>query len=640
MKKFLLLALFIPLYFNAFAQHRDVQIQDSILYWINWVPEKPWKPLTADGRTLTPGQKAEMYKMVDWMMQSYHPVGGVGSFKSVLNVRTSSDFKDFRPHSYYLDFRVWDVSYDNMDAKGNFTAVSETYKKFPVGFNQLPSNPIEFLNGPGICYFTWQAQEDRSQLAADHPYKNAHPKISANCAPFIVRNQAVILAPNNQLPFHRVTVGEFLDACEAALPYAMGVAKAHKDPKYQDGMEAEYERYRKWIRKWRKDYAGKLDQPATVVDDPITLSGSFDGDVDPFRKIAGSESYEIWKMNPDVFEKAKQDKPLFITFSLPFYTSEDGIQKYEMYQALTQNINYQYIYDYYFDPEKVKGKAYKPADEQGMLKRLAGYKGKLPDGTKAGTATGSSGRPITSASKKAAPGVLIDDDFTGAPVGRMPTGWYVRAVGKPSSIETVKGHDGKWLRLGINNPTFPTTLPKILPENFTLDLDVATVADFAGRTGGQLLIHFSNGTGYSINGDEALRPDPTMLDLKLIAGSDAERIAASNFRGGIELEMHQFKGPNAENNKEGLYFKKSLPEFTSVRTTVHVTIEMNAGKCTVFINNKKVIDPTEMKLSYDSNCTKCGLSDGKTFSLLNFRNVDDTGENFPVYIGNVKLVKK
>jgi hypothetical protein len=169
---------------------------------------------------------------------------------------------------------------------------------------------------------------------------------------------------------------------------------------------------------------------------------------------------------------------------------------------------------------------------------------------------------------------------------------------------------------------------------------VATVADFGGRTGGQLLIHFSNGAGYNVNGDEALRPDPTSLDLKLIAGSDADRIATSNFRGGIELEVHESRGPNTEHNKEGLYLRKPLPEFTSIRTRIHVTIEMNAGKCTVSINNKKVIDPAEMKLSYDSNCTKCGLSAGKTFSLLNFKNIDNTGENFPVYIRNVKLVKK
>ncbi|WP_144036000.1 hypothetical protein [Spirosoma fluviale] len=640
MKKFILLSFFSLVYLRASAQHRDSMLEDSILYWITWVPPKPWKPLTADGRTLTVGQKAEMYKLVDWMMQSYHPVGGVGSFKSVLNVRTSSDFKDYRPHSYYLDFRVWDVSYDKRDANGNFTAVSETYKKFPVGFNQLPSNPIEFLNGPQVCYFTWQAQDDKSRLAANDPYKHADPKISATCAPFIVRNRAVILAPNNQLPFHRVTVGEFLDACESALPYALGVAKAHKDPKYQDGMEADYARYRTWIRKWKHVYAGKLDQPATVVDDPVTLSGTFDADVDPFRKLAETASYEIWKMNPDVFEKAKQDKPLFITFTIPFWTRADGIQKYELYQALTQNVNYHYIYDYFFDPVKVKGKVYKPADEPGMLKRLSSYKGKLPDGTRVGMATGSSNRPsITKASTKPAPGLLLDDNFTSAPVGRMPVGWYVRSVGQPSSIQTIQEFDGNWLRLG-SNATFPTTLPTLLPENFTLDLDVVTVSDFAGRTGGQLLIHFSNGTGYSVNGDEVLRPDRITLDLKLIAGSDADRLAASNFRGGIELEMHEAGGANSERNREGLYLKKPLPDFTSRRTKIHVTLELKGGQCAVFINNKKVVDPTELKLSYDSNCRRCGLSAGKPFSLLNFRNVDNTGADFPVYIGNVKLIKK
>ncbi|MEO6314048.1 MAG: hypothetical protein ABIU63_13655 [Chitinophagaceae bacterium] len=640
MKKLLLVIFCIPVYFFSTAQHRDALLEDSILYWISWVPEKPWKPLSHDGRTMTVGQKTEMYKMVDWMMKSYQPVGAVGTFKSVLTVSTSSDFKDYRPHSYYLDFRIWNVSYDYMDAKGNFIGVTEEYKKFPVLFNRVPSDDIQFLNGTGVCYFTFQAQEDKSRLADNDPYKHADPKISANCAPFIIRNQTVILAPNNKLPFHRVTIGEFLDASEAALPYAMSVEKAHKDPKYQDGMEAKYEHYRTWIRKWKKVYAAKLDEPATVVDNPVNLSSTFSQDVDPFSKSRGSEKYEIWKMNPEVFDKAKEDKPLFISFIIPFKTSADGIQEYELYQALTQNVNYQYIYDYYFDPAKVKGKVYKPADEQGMLKRLAGYNGKLPNGTKLGSATGSTSRPIiTAAPTKLAAGMLIDDDFTRAPVGRMPLDWYARSFGKPSSVETIKGLDGNWLKLGYN-ATFPTTLPKILPENFVLDLDVVSVADFEGRTGGQLLIHFSNGTGYNSSGDEVSRSDRINLDLKLIAGSDADRVAASNFRGGIEMEMRETAGPNTENHKEGLYLKKPLAEFTSKRTMIHVTIEMNAGNCTVYINNKKVMEPKEMKLAYDSKCVRCGLPAGKPFSLLNFRNTDNTGNDFPVYIGNVKLVKK
>ena len=637
MKKIALLALAVSFYFFAAAQHRDALLEDSILYWITWVPEKPWKPLSADGRTLTVAQKTEMYRIADWMMQSYHPVGGVGSFKSILNVRTSSDFTDYRLHNYYLDFRVWNVSYDNMDAEGHFKAIPEEYHKFPVGFNQIPGDPIEFLNGPAVCYFTWRAAVGESKVATNNPYGNADPKISANCAPFIVRNESVILSPNNQLPFQRVSIGEWLEACEKALPYAMDVAKAHKDPKYQDGLEAEYKRYRDWIRKWKAVYAGKLDRPASLVNGQVTLGGTFDQDVDPFNSNTGLESYEVWKVKPETFEKARQDKPLFITFSIPTKTSEDGIQQYELYQALTQNVNYQYIYDYYFNPAKVQNKVYKPADEQGMLKRLAHYKGKLPDGTQAGPETGAARSAV---SKKPDAGVLLNDNFSNAAIGQMPAGWYNRTVGKTSSVENIPGVDGHWLKLGINNTTFPTTLPKKLSQHFILDLDVVSVADFQGRTGGQLLIHISNGSGYSRNGDEMLKPDGFSLDLKLIAGNDADRAASSNFRGAIELEIHESGGASKENNKEGLYLTKPLPEFTSKHTGVHVTLDINAGMCTVFVNKKNVINPIEMKLSYGSNCKQCGLAADKEFSLLSFKNIDDTGENLPVYIGNVKLVKK
>ena len=57
-------------------------------------------------------------------------------------------------------------------------------------------------------------------------------------------------------------------------------------------------------------------------------------------------------------------------------TQENGNQLHEMYTAITENINYDYIYNYFFDPEKIKGITYKPANEEQLNARLTAYRNK------------------------------------------------------------------------------------------------------------------------------------------------------------------------------------------------------------------------------------------------------------------------
>lgn len=152
-------------------------------------------------------------------------------------------------------------------------------------------------------------------------------------------------------------------------------------------------------------------------------------------------------------------------------------QEYEMYKSVIENFNYEYAYNYFFDPEKVKGKPYTPANEGELKARLDAYR-------KKGTETAG----ITNTSTT--PNVLLADDFSSNAEGANAKGWKMSTTGEHSTIRTLKNEPGKWLKLGYNNSVSPFKLKKPLPQNCTISFDIAT-DEFSSRTGGAVMLYMS-----------------------------------------------------------------------------------------------------------------------------------------------------
>jgi hypothetical protein len=117
-----------------------------------------------------------------------------------------------------------------------------------------------------------------------------------------------------------------------------------------------------------------------IVNNPELTIHSFSFSHDIFEinenQKQWKQYYTVYKYNKELLAKCRSDKPQWITISFPFDTEERGNQVTEMYQALTENFNYDYVFNYFFNPGKVKGITYKPADEEGLNKRLKKYRGK------------------------------------------------------------------------------------------------------------------------------------------------------------------------------------------------------------------------------------------------------------------------
>jgi hypothetical protein len=631
----------------SFAQSiRDRVIEDSLIGWQFPVPKGPYQPLTAKGRTLTPKQKEHMAKVMQWMTESYTPVASIGTFKMILNVSSNPAYTDYRQHSYWIDFRNWNVSFDQLDANKHFTPISEEYEMFPVRFNQVAgAGPIDYLSTGDNFLFTWAAQGYTENNSDAERLKNTDPDISATCAPFIVRNQSVILAPGNKLPFAAATIGDYLNAADATLDRNLAYAKANKDAQFNQEnqqkvreevyelLKTEFAGYRAHIAELRVKYKNQLNEPALLPQDNPSLTSQFYKGTDPFKIDDQSKKlhryFEVYKVDKELMEKCKKDQPQYISFTLPYATKKKGNRSYELYTALTQNVNYQYIYDYFFAPEKIKGKTYTPADAAGLKKRLAAYTDKK-------AAVNNTSAPV----RKLAANVLLDENFANTSLGKFPAGWWTRAPGKLSAVANRVNDGVKWLKLGANNKVMPTGLPKPLPDNFTLDFDVATDGGFTGYTGGGILLKLSTAPDFSPNGDEMLPPDRQTIELKLVSGNDANRVSGSNYRGVMEMEIHDSKGVNRENNKEGLFATYSLQEFTDKRNVVHVKLQMKNQQLLVSVNGKEVITPAELKLAYGKACEQCSLRKEPKFKMLYWSNFDYTGEGVGVYISNIRLMKE
>jgi hypothetical protein len=626
---------------------KEQRIEDSIIGWYNKLTNEPSKEIVTKSGVVTAKQRDALVFITNCMMKSYYPVAGLGEFKFRLNASPTSVNEAFKPHSYWIDFRVWNVGYDELDKKGNFLPISEEYTRFPVVINDIPNSyPIYFLNSPSQYYFTWPP--DGYYSSEKYPGGKGEPdtRIHPNVYKFITRiNEAqnVILAPDNKLPFKEVTIGEFLDESDKAFnrELAKEVTRRtapwpgnnERDKKSReevaDYVKKEYEKFHAYVFKLKEKYKDNLDKPAVLRHMQPTYNTTFYGDTDPFEITSIERSrkqyYPVFKIDAATKEKCKSDKPQWIAFTFPYLTKENGNQLYEMYTAVTQNLNYEYIANYFFNPEKVKGIPYKPANEEQLMARLNGYRSRLA-------------ASYSVAKANYPPNVHFMDDFSSNAEGSEAKNWFFRKFGKHAVVTTLKGESGKWLKLGYGTPVSSTILNNPLPENFFLEFDLATDPNFTPRYGGSVTVTLVTGKTQS-DGREGGYGNGAKLTLKLVAGNENE-LGTPNYGGTLNAEINADPSSNKQNNSEGIRYEYSLKEFSNKRTRIHVGVKVNKNIVTIFVNDKQVGTSKDFKMTYGGKCVVCGFPESTRFNGLFWNNTTNDADNIRVYLGNVKITKE
>ncbi|WP_040679295.1 hypothetical protein [Niabella aurantiaca] len=614
MKK-ILIFLFLVWTTDSFAQlTKEQRIQDSVIgWWSNNYWDRHWKsPTDSEGKII----EKHVNNFVDWMKKSYTPVAGLG---------TVTRFRD--SWGYGVKFYVWNVSYccngKYLDEKGNFKPVSEENTPFYIHVNQIVgAHPMAFLNKNGDYYFTWMA--DGTGDLYVHQKKDPRPVgVHPNASKFItVRNnyQSVMLAPDNKLPFVEVTKGELLEKSDKAL--AQMIVSGNQSKK-QD-----YERYRQTISELKVEYKSNLNEPAVVRNiqsDEYMFNFS-----DPFESDRNGNplyNYKVYKLAPGVWDNMKKAQPQWVTIYYPFVTKENGTQLNELYTALTQNLNYEYIYSYFFTPDKIKGKAYTPSDELGLKTRLDGYR----HANKQGTA-------VKPASKKNASNAYFADDFSDNIPGGRPQDWFFNKAKEHVEVRKLNGYDGIWMQLGRYNEFRPGGLPYPLPKSFRLEFDLITDTDFSTRTGGVATLTLNTRKMLN-NGGENTNGNGEKLIIIFASGAQ-EALNSNNFRGAVTMEVKGTPSRNKQNGTEGAKVSDALINFTNRKPKIHVTVTVQNGTVEVFVNERKSISSRDMKLAYGGNCISCGL---ETTSMINSVNWSATTEantdKIKIYLGNVRITK-
>ena len=174
--------------------------------------------------------------------------------------------------------------------------------------------------------------------------------------------------------------------------------------------------------------------------------------------------------------------------------------------------------------------------------------------------------------------VVAVEDFSQDAVGDFPAKWNTNSSGE---IVTIEGTEGKWLMLGPEGVFFPEFVNK-LPENFTVEFNLATTSEFSFYSG------YFRAVFAQVN-DAA-------KDFVKWKGYDGDKSK------GIEIGLH----PNNAGGQQGLSFfnvfgaspaesmmknEKSFPAFhVPEHNVVKVSIWRQKSRLRLYVDDYKVWD--------------------------------------------------
>ena len=219
----------------------------------------------------------------------------------------------------------------------------------------------------------------------------------------------------------------------------------------------------------KEKYKNRLQEPAQIYTDQPSIL--LENVPDIFEGTgAGSVKLFVYKIDPVVAELCKTDKPQWIVVTWHGdVTSPVGKHQHE---SIINNFNFDYVYNFFFDPEKVKGQPYKPL--------------RSPVFKAAVVVTASSAANEKNTADK---NVHFFDDFSTTGAGQKPIGWDARdnREGVSSAVTTIDETPTKWAVVDGNSMS-PKALKKPLPPNFTLSYDVVVPENFTWGAKGLVLL--------------------------------------------------------------------------------------------------------------------------------------------------------
>jgi len=584
-------------------------IEDKVLGWIKIYDYKgATLPIKVDQRTYSPAQLSTAQLFANWMQASYLPAGALGDVLQIRNAKLGPYNQNTAalPQSYGAFAKLYVELKYGVNKK--IEPLTNSHLVWTIEANGFYGIPADAISTPEHYYFTLptfaqQGFGDALEKAADvsrYPVLGQFPT-------FFMRNSAtgnrkyVLLSKDHKLPFTIVTKGEYLDAVGVAIDSWRSAEKTRitqarqgnqkqidVEMKYVDGLTA---KRRAVLDKNREKYKDRLRETAEI---PTTGSPdvTLENYPDVFELTGGTPTkLPVYTIDPRLAELCKTDAPQWIVISWTAQLNDPV--SLSLHEAIVKNVNVEYIYNYFFDPDKVKGQPYKPLRSPSFVE---------PAGVS---------EPSEAMKKNAADSAVhLFDDFSSGVVGKKPLNWRstLDATGASSVVTELKGLDGRWASMSGMHLA-PTRMKTPLPRDFEVSYDLVAAPNYTWG---------APGLTFTLSRTPAAGTGESFLSLRIrpgFGGRDGEVIVEAQF-------------PGVQGYLSGTKFARA-PGFSSdaVNNRITVTLKKNGELLQVFIGQTKVAE-------YEK-----GVPVGLQFDAMSF---DLTGisANDKMFIGHIRIASK
>lgn len=621
MKKLILLA-FITVTITSQAQiYRDrigFDLQSIADIDIGWMTIRkhttPPKGKQLGDRVYSATQIGFSQQFVEWMQQSYLPKGCLGDATYYQNYipkfsptnsllgNAINTHAHALPHLYGAQSKIY--LYLKKDAQGKFVPQNNLGDYWHIEANQLQyiSNRVSFISSNEEYYFVlpdyrnhskgYDAEDKtHSNLSGFDNHKNiqAYKHFFTPSKPFIPMPQyIVIMTKDNELPFEKITIGEFFTEAEKQFPVWQKIdpVSAGNFLTAQKNLTRLKEKYK---NKWNDIAELKINKTDINLYDFVYAT---EGRDDMFDN-KDMYTFPILKVKKSAREGSKTDQPQWIVIRWS-WGMENQPYFIHLHESILNNFNFDYVYNYFFNPQKVKGQTYKPLRPPSFKEAVV-------------VAEGSETTKKITADKN----VFFFEDFSTTAVGKKPIGWQAKFAnsGTTGVVTNPDGLAGYWVELRghyIN----ATLLKKPLPQNFTLSYDISASQNFTwGAKGLTMLLSKETSPGNA----------ESYVSLKLRPGSNGND-------GEATLET-KFPSPPGYANGTKWYVANGFSN-NKKNNRITVTIKKTDEKLQVFLDKTKIAE-------YEK-----AIPLNHLFNSLSFDCNGNSAENDKYYISNIKIVKE
>jgi len=583
------------------------ELEAQVLGWIKVYNYKgATLPITVDHRVYSPAQLSIAQLFANWMQASYLPKGVLGDVFQFRNAKLSPYNQNTAafPNSYGAFAKLYGTLMYGANKK--IEPLTSDAMIWAMEANGSYGEPVATISTPQRAYLTlptfaqqgYGVELDNAASVANHPVLKQFPTL-------FVRDSAtgnkrlIVMTKDRRHPYVTITKGEYLQALEAAVmrKYADETQKIARENKgnqksidYFMGYLNKYHEQRVAVlRSNNEKYKARLQETAEIwTEEPGVLlenyADAFEGNGGGHRRLA------VYTLDPRMVELAKTDAPQWIIIHWTAHLNDPA--NLHMHNSIMNNVDFQYIYDYFFDPAKVKGLPYKPL--------------RSPSFTEAVVVGNSSQAAVKNA---ADPAVMFFEDFSSSAVGKKPLNWRstLDRTGASSVVTELKGLDGHWAAMA-GMQIAPTGMKTPLPRDFELSYDVVAAQTYRwGAKGLTLKLSRTAGTTTSF------------LAVKVRPGFDGRE-------GEVEIEG-QFPGAPEGYMSRSKWVKAPGFSNNAAINRITVTLRKKGDLLEVLVGPTKVAEFEK------------GVPPGVQFDALTFDLQGNTGSSADerMFVGNIRI---